>query len=70
MKMYVIKDKQSGGFVYSVCIIPNPDSTGAIFCTMISCEKFAMKFKRKPLVNSIAKAIGYSVEEIDIPEEK
>lgn len=70
MKIYVIKDKQSGGFVYSVCIIPNPDSTGAIFHTMISGKKSAMKFTRKDLANSIAKAIGYAVEEIDIPEEE
>jgi len=70
MKIYVIKDKQGGGFVYSVSIIPNPNSLGAICHTMISGEKFAMKFKRKDLAKSIAKAIGYAVEEIEIPEEE
>lgn len=70
MKIYIIKDKQSGGFVYSVSIIPNPNSLGAIFHTMISPVKFAMKFRRKDLAKSLAKALGYAVEEIEIPEEE
>ena len=65
MKKYVIKLKETGAYLWNFFVTPEPDFSGKFSIIEIAPKKFAMTFKKKYLVDAIAKALDAEVEEAE-----